>query len=125
MMISSPRRNTFHAGLFALAAARASSDTPYWLATRPWLSLGTTVCVHPAPPPPVAPVVPLAGALPPDGVPVDTYLAWSLLDNFEWAHGYKMRFGLVYVDFETQERIIKDSGHWFAEVIRNNGLKIE
>lgn len=60
-----------------------------------------------------------------DGVPIDTYLAWSLLDNFEWAHGYKMRFGLVYVDFETQERIIKDSGHWFAEVIRNNGLKIE
>jgi len=57
-----------------------------------------------------------------EGVPVEAYLVWSLLDNFEWAYGYKMRFGLVYVDFETQQRIIKDSGHWFARVIRDHGF---
>lgn len=56
------------------------------------------------------------------GVPVDGYLHWSLLDNFEWAHGYRMRFGLIYVDFETQKRIVKDSGRWFQQVIANNRL---
>ncbi|HZW02806.1 MAG TPA: family 1 glycosylhydrolase, partial [Anaerolineaceae bacterium] len=60
-----------------------------------------------------------------DGVPVDTYLAWSLIDNFEWSYGYQMRFGIVYVDFATQERIIKDSGNWYASVIRNNGFQYE
>lgn len=49
------------------------------------------------------------------GVPVDGYFAWSLLDNFEWALGLVPRFGLVYTDYETQQRIIKDSGYWFAE----------
>jgi beta-glucosidase len=49
------------------------------------------------------------------GVPVDGYFAWSLMDNFEWALGLVPRFGLVYVDYETQERTIKDSGYWFAE----------
>lgn len=48
------------------------------------------------------------------GVPVDGYFCWSLLDNFEWAAGYEPRFGLVYVDYETQRRTIKDSGYWFA-----------
>jgi beta-glucosidase len=57
-----------------------------------------------------------------EGVPVRGYLVWSLLDNFEWAFGYRMRFGLTYVDFETQKRIIKESGHWFAQVIRENGF---
>ena len=55
-----------------------------------------------------------------DGVPVDGYFHWSLTDNFEWAFGYRMRFGLVYVDFASQQRIIKDSGRWYAEVIRQN-----
>lgn len=49
------------------------------------------------------------------GVPVDGYFCWSLMDNFEWAAGLEPRFGLVYVDYETQERTIKDSGFWFAE----------
>ena len=58
------------------------------------------------------------------GVPVRGYLVWSLLDNFEWAYGYSMRFGLVYVDFKTQQRIIKDSGLWYAEVIQQNGVAV-
>ncbi|MCB9458473.1 MAG: beta-glucosidase [Anaerolineaceae bacterium] len=53
-----------------------------------------------------------------DGIPLKGYFVWSLLDNFEWAYGYQMRFGLVYVDYETQRRIIKDSGHYLAQVIR-------
>ena len=48
------------------------------------------------------------------------YFAWSLLDNFEWAYGYTKRFGIVRMDFETQERTIKDSGHWYSRVIANN-----
>jgi beta-glucosidase len=58
-----------------------------------------------------------------DGVPVKGYFHWSLMDNFEWTHGYGQRFGLVYVDFKSQERIIKDSGHWFSEVIKQNGFE--
>lgn len=57
-----------------------------------------------------------------EGVPIQGYFVWSLLDNFEWALGYRPRFGLIHVDFETQERIIKDSGHWFAEVAHNNSI---
>jgi beta-glucosidase len=45
-----------------------------------------------------------------------------LTDNFEWSHGYGKRFGLVYVDYQTLARTIKDSGYWFAQVIRNNGF---
>ena len=57
-----------------------------------------------------------------EGIPVRGYFAWSFMDNFEWALGYKMRFGLVYVDYETLERTVKDSGRWYAEVIRENGF---
>ncbi|HQF62352.1 MAG TPA: GH1 family beta-glucosidase [Anaerolineaceae bacterium] len=56
------------------------------------------------------------------GVPMDGYFHWSLLDNFEWSYGYRMRFGMVFTDFDTQERIVKDSGHWYADVIKRNGL---
>ena len=59
-----------------------------------------------------------------DGVPVKGYFVWTLMDNFEWAHGYRMRFGLVYVDFKTLARTIKDSGRWYAQVIRENGVSM-
>jgi len=52
-----------------------------------------------------------------DGLPVDGYFCWSLMDNFEWAEGYVPRFGLVYVDYETQERTVKDSGYWFKQFL--------
>jgi beta-glucosidase len=54
------------------------------------------------------------------GVNVTGYFVWSFTDNFEWAEGYRPRFGLVYVDFKTQERIIKDSGFWFSEMIKKS-----
>lgn len=56
------------------------------------------------------------------GVDVRAYFVWSLLDNFEWTFGYSKRFGLVYVDYPTQRRIVKDSGEWYAQVIARNGL---
>ena len=52
------------------------------------------------------------------GAPVAGYFAWSLLDNFEWAYGYDKRFGLVHVDYPTQRRTVKTSGHRYAELIR-------
>ncbi|MFN8675280.1 MAG: GH1 family beta-glucosidase [Thermomicrobiales bacterium] len=57
-----------------------------------------------------------------EGVPIAGYSVWSLLDNFEWQHGYRPRFGLIYVDYPTQDRIIKRSGRWYAEVTRENGV---
>ncbi|MCP4423590.1 MAG: beta-glucosidase [Chloroflexi bacterium] len=57
-----------------------------------------------------------------NGVPLAGYFIWSLLDNFEWAHGFKQRFGLIWVDYETLERIPKDSAYWFKEVIAQNSV---
>src|SRR5690606_22998605 len=51
-----------------------------------------------------------------EGVPLEGYFVWSLLDNLEWAEGYDKRFGIVYVDYETQARIVKSSGRYLAEV---------
>lgn len=52
-----------------------------------------------------------------EGLPVDGYFVWTFLDNFEWAEGFRPRFGLVYVDFRTQKRIIKESGRWFQKLL--------
>jgi beta-glucosidase len=60
-----------------------------------------------------------------DGVNLRGYFAWSLLDNYEWAEGYAKRFGLVYVDFATQQRILKRSGEFYAAVTRANALPAE
>ncbi|HTI61769.1 GH1 family beta-glucosidase [Mucilaginibacter sp.] len=54
-----------------------------------------------------------------EGCRVDGYFVWTLTDNFEWAEGYHPRFGLIYVDFETQKRIIKASGHWYANFLKD------
>ena len=54
------------------------------------------------------------------GAPLAGYFAWSLLDNFEWAYGYDKRFGLVHVDYRTQTRRIKGSGHRYADIVRTH-----
>ena len=59
-----------------------------------------------------------------DGVNLRGYFVWSLMDNFEWAEGYAKRFGLVYVDFGTQQRILKRSGEFYARVVRANTLPV-
>lgn len=52
------------------------------------------------------------------------YFHWSLTDNFEWHSGYSERFGLVYVDFPTGNRIYKDTAGWFAQTVKNNGAEL-
>jgi beta-glucosidase len=56
------------------------------------------------------------------GVPVAGYFAWSLLDNFEWHSGYTQRFGITWVDFDTQERVLKDSALYYSNVIKANAF---
>lgn len=58
------------------------------------------------------------------GVPLAGYFVWSLMDNFEWSHGYSQRFGIVWVDYETQQRIPKDSAFWYRDAIANNGFAL-
>src|SRR5690606_41969574 len=57
------------------------------------------------------------------GVDLRGYLVWSLFDNFEWGYGYAKRFGIIRVDYETQERILKDSAHWLRELIATRDRK--
>lgn len=59
-----------------------------------------------------------------EGVPLKGYFVWSLMDNFEWGFGYTKRFGIVYVDYPTQRRIVKDSGKWYANVIKQNQVAL-
>ncbi|MDE3229226.1 MAG: beta-glucosidase [Chloroflexota bacterium] len=59
------------------------------------------------------------------GAPVAGFFVWSFMDNFEWARGYEPRFGVVYTDFATQARHVKDSGRWLAEVAATNGVRLD
>jgi beta-glucosidase len=59
-----------------------------------------------------------------DGVDIRGYFQWSLLDNFEWSSGFRERFGIVYTDYQTQKRILKDSALWYKEVIKSNGANL-
>lgn len=56
-----------------------------------------------------------------DGIDIMGYMYWSIMDNFEWANGYDKRFGLVYVDYLTQKRTVKESGYWYRKLIESNG----
>ncbi len=58
------------------------------------------------------------------GVPLKGYFVWSFMDNFEWAKGYRPRFGVVYTDFPTQRRIVKESGRFLAEIAATNGAAL-
>ncbi|RZM07193.1 MAG: glycosyl hydrolase family protein, partial [Pedobacter sp.] len=57
-----------------------------------------------------------------EGVNVNGYYVWTLLDNFEWAEGYHPKFGLVHVDFSTQQRIVKASGNWYKAFLKNEAM---
>jgi beta-glucosidase len=57
-----------------------------------------------------------------DGADVRGYHSWSILDNFEWAEGYTQRFGMVYIDFPTQRRFVKDSAKWYSRIAASNAL---
>jgi beta-glucosidase len=59
-----------------------------------------------------------------DGVAVKGYFHWSIMDNFEWAEGYKHRFGMIHVDYETQKRTLKDSALWYRKAIESNGATV-
>jgi len=58
------------------------------------------------------------------GVPMAGYMVWSLLDNFEWASGYAKRFGIVHVDYATQQRTLKDSALWYRDFLRQQHLQL-
>ena len=58
-----------------------------------------------------------------EGVDIRGNFVWSQLDNFEWSHGYSMRFGIVHVDFETQKRTLKDSAKWYRRTIASNAIE--
>ena len=60
-----------------------------------------------------------------DGVPVKGYFVWGLLDNFEWGYGYSQRFGLVYIDYPTLERVPKDSFHAYRDLIADHRAESE
>ena len=58
------------------------------------------------------------------GADVRGYHAWTLLDNFEWSEGFEQRFGLVWVDFASTNRTLKESGRWYGRVAAENGFDV-
>ncbi|WP_407075428.1 family 1 glycosylhydrolase, partial [Parafrigoribacterium humi] len=56
------------------------------------------------------------------GVDVRGYQVWSLFDNFEWGYGFSRRFGIVRVDYDTLERTVKDSAHWYAALVKSKTI---
>lgn len=60
-----------------------------------------------------------------EGIPIQGYYYWSLLDNYEWRMGFTQRFGLIYVDYDTQKRTMKSSARWYRDVIRSNGALLK
>lgn len=60
-----------------------------------------------------------------EGADIRGYYAWSLLDNWEWSAGFDYRFGLIHVDYDTQERIWKDSGIWYSDLVKTHEFKVE
>jgi beta-glucosidase len=60
-----------------------------------------------------------------DGADVRGYFLWTFTDNFEWAEGFQQRFGIVYCDFKTQQRIVKESGHWYSRLARTGALDFD
>jgi beta-glucosidase len=59
-----------------------------------------------------------------EGIPVSAYFHWSIMDNFEWAQGYKERFGLIFVDYATGRRTLKDSAYWYRDLIASNAARL-
>jgi len=59
-----------------------------------------------------------------EGIPLKGYFVWSLWDNFEWAEGLTIRFGLVHIDYQTLKRTPKASAYWYASVIKANGFEV-
>ncbi len=59
-----------------------------------------------------------------DGADVRGYFVWSFMDNFEWGFGFTKRFGITHVDYKTQKRTVKESGRWYAKVVRENGFPL-
>jgi len=53
-----------------------------------------------------------------EGIPIYGYFIWTFMDNFEWAEGYRPRFGIIYVDYQTQNRYVKDSGYWYRDFLQ-------
>jgi beta-glucosidase len=59
-----------------------------------------------------------------DGADVRGYFLWSFMDNFEWSFGYTKRFGITFVDYDSQKRTVKDSGRWYSKVVQENGFPL-
>ena len=99
---------------------RPRSTSPRTVPLSATSAATTAACTIPSGPPTSSRTSPRSRARSRDGAPVKGYFVWSLLDNFEWQHGYSKRFGIVYVDYPTLERVPKDSFYWYRDFIASN-----